>query len=219
MLKKIIKLNLDDFGIAAAVMGGAFLLLELIVNIIMAAVHPDSVPTLGGILLPATAFMLCLFINVFQVPVGFDFMLRFGITRRSSLAGLLSLMIGETVFAFLLAGVLVQADRLIAWAWMWARPELELESFSVPLWGYAVMAAAAVALGLISGAVIERFGRKAMWILWIAFMGIMTVMNATGWEIVDAGVITPVGIAAIAIALLAGIVWAVWILLKACVKN
>lgn len=220
MLKKMLKLNASDFAVCTAVVAGAFLLTELIVNIIMAAVRPDSVPTLGGILLPCLTFMMCLFINVFQVPVQFDFLLRFGVSRRQALAGTVGILACETVFAFLLSLVLAQADRLIANLWLMARPGLELETFAVPLWGVALMAVGVLALGLVCGAVIQRFGRRAMVILWVAFMALMMLMNVTGWDVLhNMGATPPAAIAVGALAVIAAVAWSVWSLLRACVQS
>lgn len=220
MIKKMLKLNASDFGVCAGVIGGFFLLLELVINIVMAAVRPDSVPTMAAILLPCAAFMLCLFINVFQVPLQFDFLLRFGVSRRRALAGVVGIMACETVSAFLAALVLAQADRLIANLWLAARPELELEAMSIPLWGSALMAAGALALGLVCGAVIQRFGRKAMAILWVAFMAFVVLMNATGWDVLDElDSIPTAAIAVGALAVAAALAWSVRSLLRACVKG
>lgn len=220
MVKKMLKLNASDFGVCAGVIGGFFLLLELIINIVMAAVKPDSVPTMAALLLPCTAFMMCLCINVFQVPLQFDLLLRFGVSRRRALAGVVGIMACETVFAFLVALVLAQVDRLIANLWLAARPELELEVLAVPLWASALMAAGALALGLVCGAVIQHFGRKAMAILWVAFMAFVVLMNATGWDVLDElGSIPPAAIAAAALAVAAALAWSVRTLLRACVKK
>lgn len=219
MLKKVIKLNASDFGVITAVVGGAFLLTELIVNIIMAIIKPDTVPTLCGILVPCIAFMLCLFINVFQVPASFDFYLRFGLTRKRALAATLTLMGVETLFAFVLAWIFAQADRLGPVIWTSLRPGIGTEEFSIPLWGYALMVAGTVLLGLISGSVIQRFGRKAMWILWVGFMVFITSMNATDWDLFETGSIPPAAIIVGAVLILAAVCWSVWTLLRATVKN
>lgn len=219
MLKKILKLNASDFGIIAAVVGGAFLLIELMVNIIMAVVKPGTVPTLCGILLPCAAFMLCLFVNVFQVPASFDFYLRFGLTRKHALGATLGLMSVETLFAFCLVWILAQADRFGSAIWTSLRPGVGTEEFSIPLWGYALMAAGAMLLGLISGSVIQRFGRKAMWILWLGFMVFITAMNATDWDLFEPGSIPPAAIILAIVLILAAVCWSVWTLLRAAVRN
>lgn len=219
MLKKVIKLNADDFGVIAAVVGGAFLLTELIVNIIMAIIKPDTVPTLCGIFVPCTAFMLCLFVNVFQVPVSFDLCLRFGLTRRRALAAILTLMTVETLYAFVLAWIFTQVDRLGPLIWAKLRPDVGAEVFSIPLWAHALMALAAVLLGLISGATIQRFGRKAMWILWMGFMVFITGMNVADWDLFEPGTIPPAALAVGTVMILAAVVWSVGTLLRATVKN
>lgn len=219
MLKKVIRLNAGDFGVIAAVVGGAFVLIEVLVNIVMAIVKPDTVPTLCGILLPCAAFMLCLFVNVFQVPASFDFYLRFGLTRKRALGATLTLMGVETLFAFVLTWILAQADRLGPVIWTNLRPGIGVEEFSIPLWGYALMAVAAVLLGLISGSVIQKFGRKAMWILWVGFMVFLTGMNATDWDLFEPGTTPPAALAVGSVMILAAVCWSVRTLLRASVKN
>lgn len=219
MLKKAIKLNLDDMALITAVLAGCFALEQLIMNIIMLAVKPDSVPTLGGIMLPVFALMLSLFVNVIQIPMNFDFMLRYSVTRRCALASTLILMALETAWAFGLALALGLADRLIANVWLHFRPDLFLEELAVPLWGLAVMAGAAILLGLIGGAALQYFGRKAMWVIWAAWMVFVFLMNALGWEDVNLVNIPPacIPVAVVILAGLAGL--SAWSLLRSSVRS
>lgn len=226
MLKKIIKFNAGDLGVIAALGFGLFLTLQLIINIVMFAGKPDTVPTLCSILVPILLGITLLLFFISNLVVNFDFLLRCSITRIRALGSLICLLILEAAEAVVISLLLAQADRLIAQAWVHARPALTIEEFSLPLWGLILGYGAVLLLGLISGAVLLYFGRKAMAVLWFGWMAFLLLMNAGGWEEVfhhttsaalGPGAITGIFIAALAV--LAAVGWAVWAMLHACVGS
>lgn len=219
MLKKVIKLNLDDLAVITAVLVGVFLLLELIVGIIMAAVKPNSVPTLAGLLLPCVAVVMGAFINVMHIPMTFDSMLRYSVTRKSALVCTLIVMVLETAWAFLLTLALAQVDRLIAGLWLRARPDLFLEELAVPLWGVVTMAAVIIPLGLVGGTALHRFERKALWVIWGGWLAFIIVRGVLGWNDINLVNIPPAYIPAVAAVAIGLAALCVRYLLRASVKN
>lgn len=227
MLKKVIRFNAGDFAVIAAAAGGLFLLLQLVINIVMLTVKPDTVPTLCGILMPVMLGFILLLFFMNNIVVNFDFLLRCSVTRTRALGSLVVLLVLEAAEALALSLLLSQADRLVAQAWVRARPGLGVEEFSIPLWGVALGYLAVLLLGLVSGAALQRFGRKAMWILWCGWMAIALLSSSTDWwEALFHGTVLAGFVSAPAVALalggaavLAAVGWAVWTLLHATVRN
>lgn len=225
MLKKVIKFNAGDFGVIAAAGFGLFLVLQIIITTVMLTVKPDTVPTLCGILVPVIlGFILVLFF-ISNLVVNFDFLLRSSVTRRTALGSMLVLMVLEAAEAAVLSLLLGKVDVLIARAWAAARPELTVEEFfSPPVWGLALGYLGVLLLSLISGAALQSFGRRALWVLWAGWMVLAFGINIVDWDaLVDRFSLTsgpfPLMIAFAALALLAAAVWAVREMLRATVRN
>ena len=78
----------------------------------------------------------------------------------------------------------------------------------------ALVAVAAIALGLIIGGVIQRFGGKGGWFLWAIWMAVIFGDSLFG------GFVFLKDLVPLMVVLLAGsLVWSVWSLLHAVVKN
>ena len=78
----------------------------------------------------------------------------------------------------------------------------------------ALVAVAAIALGLIIGGVIQRFGGKGGWFLWASWMAVIFGDSLFG------GFVFLKDLVPLMVVLLAGsLVWSVWSLLHAVVKN
>lgn len=120
MLKKIIKLNLDDLWLYFGVEGGLFLLLEIVFCCVMYFVRPEDGVTVGCILMPITAGFISFIAGISHVSVSFDQALRFGQTRRRAVGLTLGLMAFEGAFGMALAALLAALERLVCPA-LWAR--------------------------------------------------------------------------------------------------
>lgn len=228
MLKKVIKFNAGDFAAIAAIAAGIFLILQLIINIVMLAVEPDTVPAICGILVPVILGFILLIFFMSNLVINFDFLLRSGVTRRSALGSMLVLMVLEAAEAAVLSLLLGKADLLIARAWAAARPVLTVEEFfSPPAWGIALGYLAVLVLALVSGAALQRFGRRAFWVMWGGWMVLVVLMNSQDWweALFDGAVLAGAASAPIAAlvltgtAVLAAVAWSVHTLLRATVKN
>lgn len=218
MFIKTLKINKVDFAVIAAVVGVSFLVLELVINIIMLTVRPDSVPTLAGTMLPFVAGFLSLFVCASQIPMGFEFVLRYSVTRRRALAATMGLMIVETAFAFVLALLLAQAERAIVYGvWLRAIPSLEVEDFTLPVGSVVVGAVVVFLVGLVCGTALQRFGRKAFWVLWGIWMAALLLSQTLDWEkIIHKSIAAYFPMAALLV-ILSGL--SVWSLLRAAVNN
>ena len=225
MLKKVLQFNAGDFGVIALTGCGLFLVIQAVINIVMLTVKPDTVPTLCSILVPIILGFILLIFFINNLLVNFDFLLRCSVTRKRALGSVMALLALEAAAAVVVSLVLGQADRLIARAWAAARPELTVEEFfSPPVWGLALGYLGVLLLSLISGAALQSFGRRALWVLWAGWMVLAFGINIVDWDaLVDRFSLTsgpfPLMIAFAALALLAAAVWAVREMLRATVRN
>ena len=96
---------------------------------------------------------------------------------------------------------------------------LYLDSFALDWWWYPLQLAIGLAVGLILGAFLQRFGAKGGWIIWAIWMVICLGPQLVGKNALLIGQWTAwMGAAAVVFAVAAG-VWSVWSLLHAVVKG
>ena len=99
------------------------------------------------------------------------------------------------------------------------RATLYLDSFALDWWWYPLQLAIGLAVGLILGAFLQRFGAKGGWIIWAIWMVICLGPQLVGKNALLIGQWTAwMGAAAVVFAVAAG-VWSVWSLLHAVVKG
>ena len=98
------------------------------------------------------------------------------------------------------------------------RATLYLDPFALDWWWYPLQLAIGLAVGLIIGAFLQRFGAKGGWIIWTIWMVICLGPQLVGKNAMLIGQWTAwMGAAAVVFAVAAGI-WSVWSLLHAVVK-
>lgn len=225
MLKKVLKFNIADFGVIAAAGCGLFLAIQVVISTVMLTVKPDTVPTICGILVSAILGFILLIFFINNLLVNFDFLLRCSVTRAQALGSVMVLLALEAAAALVLSLVLGQADRLIAQAWTAARPELVVEEFFLPpAWGIALSYAGLLLLGLIAAAFLQRFGRRAFWVLWGFWMAFAFGINLVDWDALGERLrftsnSLPFVVVPIALVLLAATAWSVREMLRATVKS
>ena len=250
MLKKLMALHRADWWLCLGVLGGIFLIAQVVTGIaLLCGAH--SAPLLSGIILPISTAFLVLFLVLVHVNDLFLLALRLGQTRRRALGLTLALsaLAGTAGMALsaLLAWIerallpalwlaLSGADKLVwgevpplpaVWdgtdqGWQALLDELSstlyLDSFALDWWWCPLLLAIGLAVGLILGAFLQRFGAKGGWILWMVWMVIALGPQLMGKNIMLIGQWTAwMGAAAVVFAVAAGI-WSVWSLLHAVVK-
>ena len=237
MLKKLIKLNLDDLALYLGVEGGLFLLIQIVIGCVMYFGRPTDSITVSCILFPIVGGFCALIAGISHVGVSFDQALRFGQTRRRALGLTLGLASFETVFALALAAVLTVVERVLCvplWArlaglrgWRLAmdiipgggrRPEniLLVDTFSLDWYWWLLIFVLAVGGGMIAGAVIQRFGAKGGWFIWGICVVPMLLLQIFPQELVSsAESVVPV----LTVLFVAGSLWSVWSLLHASVRS
>lgn len=241
LLRKWIGINLDDLLLCGGVVGGLFLLVQIIIGCVMRFGRPETSITLSGILLPAAAAFLLLAVTLAHVMISFPMMLQMGQSRRWALGITLGAVGFETAFTIALTALLTWVESTFSPAlWQWlsgARAVvlgdgllssplpgsggvLFIEDFSISWWLFLLIPLAGVAVGFVMGAAIQRFGNRATWIFWAFFVLVGLAPQAVPsyavvqrQELLYSLPILGAG------CLLAGLVWSVWSLLHAVVRS
>lgn len=93
---------------------------------------------------------------------------------------------------------------------------LFIEDFSLDWWWFPLIALGCMALGIIIGAMLQRFGGKSLWVFWAIWMLVCLSPQLLPWKqytIVDW--LFPL----LGVFVLASFLWSIWSLLHAVVKN
>lgn len=244
MLKKLIRLNLDDMWLALGVVGGIFLLTHVATAVILHFFFESehSSLLLSGVILPSTSALVILMISLGHTLAAYTLAVKFSQTRRRALGLTLGLVSFEALCSMSLAALLTLLERAAAprfWMWLtgaqyvtvwrsgqgrldessWAAT-LFVEDFSLDWWWFPLLAVAAVLLGLIIGAVILRFGRRGGWTIWCIWMLCCFAPQLGGATLLAefSDWLTYLGV--LAIVFVVGLfAWSVWYLLRAPIKN
>lgn len=246
MLKKLIRANLDDLALCLGVVGGVFLLTHLITAAVLLFLldNPRDSVLLSGLILPAITGFLLLFVSAAHVGVTFPMALKFSQSRRRALGLTLGLIAFLAVCSMGLAALLTRLEPLFApglWAGLTgarsaavdtvvvgfgsvntvsqAVPEgrvLSVAAFSLAWYWFVLIAAGGAAAGVIAGALLQRFGRRGFWVLWVVWMLACFSPQILPWKryAVTNWLWPLVGAAA-----LAALVWSLWSLLHAAVRE
>ena len=243
MLKKLIRINLDDLILCWGVVGGMFLLLQLVIGGVMAILKPDTSLMISGVVLPITAGLVILIVTTSHVGMSFSQAVQCGQTRRRALGLVLGLTGFEALCSMGLAAVLAGLERVFA-PGLWKalsgarqllvgpippRPEpgpgapadlvrqatLSVEDFALDWWWFLVIALGCVAAGLILGATLQRFGGRGGWIIWGVWMVFIFGQQLLPWK---THMITNWLFPLVGLLFLGGLIWSVWSLLRAAVK-
>lgn len=199
MLKKILRLNAIDSYIYLGVVGGAFLLIQLVTAGVMFFAKPDTSVMISQVSMLAVLGILLFIYTLSYVFSTFIQGIQFGATRKMALALTLEHLGVLAAVGGVLIAVLTALERAIA-PTLWKTlsgassvsmhldgvrtPDsyapgqepivsdiLRIGSFSIDWWWIVVVALAAILLGLVVGAIFQRFGKKGGWMMWIFWMG------------------------------------------------
>ena len=244
MLTKLIRLNRSNFGGIAAIVGGCFLLIHLVSALAVYLLKPDVFPLVSNILLPIFSGILIVIYGFAHCYFTFEAGVRFSCTRRRTLEGVLALLALEAAAAFGLSALLVRLEGLFApplWAALVGAPGYELgpeapavpewaaglaqtgplfvEQVSCPWWVLPLAALVCLLLGLVAGAVYQRFGRRGGWALWGTWMVIALGQSRLPWEdLAQAGVLPALGLSAAAALMILSLL-SLWSLLHASIQR
>ena len=96
---------------------------------------------------------------------------------------------------------------------------LYLDSFALDWWWCPLLLAIGLLAGFIIGAFLQRFGARGAWILWGIWMVLTFAPQLLGYNVLMIGHWGWWTVPLIAALVLAGLIWSVWSLLHAVVKN
>ena len=219
MLKNAIKMNLEDLWPFLAVEGGFFLLYEIIEAIILFVGKPDTSGAIAGLIVLAMGIMMNLFVGGCYPVLNMDMLLRYSVTRKTALFATLGTMALNMTVSMSFAALLGWVDHFIARAYVNALPwVVGVESVEPPLWAYFVAGLGVVCLAFGAGAVLQKFGRKAFWVLWGAWMLMIVGFNIVDWHVLDTLNVPMMAVAAVA-ACLVSLLGGSWLMLRTSVKN
>ena len=176
-------LQLRDVWQYLLIEAGAALAAGLFIGVI-ALVEQDSAElifAMPGVL----ALVAAAFLNVLPAGCGFSIYFKLGVhmgmTRRSMLAGMLGT--GLAMSAVMVAG----AAALNGLAVLAGRGMGTLNVLGyLPAWAWAALVYLPVAVGLLGGSVLLRFGRKGFWALYIVFMAVCIGPSLLNLSVPDA---------------------------------
>lgn len=241
MFGKLIRINKEDFVAFGGVLGGVFLLIQLILTVVMLTLFPCDAVMVSGMLLMVLGAVLAVFAAVGQVLITFEQGVRFGLPRRQALGMTAGLICVESLFLTGVCILLQLVERYLSPRWWMlltgaqgysitagsgipvvqvgdpAGVHLWIDSFmSVAWWVPAVVIGCAGLLGFVVGALMQRYGRMGGWLVWGVWMAFCVVFPQLPWRthtVVDW--LFP-GTGAVA---LAALVWSVWSLLHAVIRE
>ena len=166
-------LQLRDVWQYLLIEAGAALAAGLLIGVIALAEQDGDglVFAMPGVL----ALVAAAFLNVLQAGCGFSIYFKLGVhmgmTRRALLAGMLAT--GLSMSVVMVAGAAAINGLAVL---LGGGAAMDLVG-GLPAWAWAAMVYLPVALGLMGGGVLLRFGRRGFWALYILFMAVCIVPN------------------------------------------
>lgn len=239
MYFKLLRSSWDDFAVCAGVLAGFFLVAHIVTAVVLSLFFDGTSLMISGMILPIVSAFLILIYSLSYSGFQFSHLVRLGCTRRRSLALTLGAAAAVALFCMLLSALLAGLERLFAPA-LWqaitgckgvyygadglvlledfSSNALFVEVFTLPLWGWFAIPLATMAMGVLCGTIIHRFGKKGMWVLWALWMSVCFVPQILDSYLDRLPDLTLLGIGSGA-ALVLAFCWAVWYLLRAPVPE
>lgn len=239
MYFKLLRSSWDDFALCAGVLAGFFLVAHIVTAVVLAFFSDGTSLMISGMILPIVSAFLILIYSLSYSGFQFSHLVRLGCTRRRSLALTLGAAAAVALFCMLLSALLAWLELSLApslWQAItgcdgvyhgsdgWVALDnispnaLFVELFVMPLWGWFVIPLAAMAMGVLCGTILHRFGKKGMWVLWALWMSVCFVPQIVNPYLDQMPDLTTLGIGG-GVALVLAFGWAIWFLLRAPVPE
>lgn len=174
MLRKMLKVNLDDLIPLVAVLGGEFVIYELVEAVIFLGFKPQNADAINicGMMLLMTAAIMSLAVGCIYPRMNVNILLKHSVTRKNALMGTLASTALNMAVLLGLALVLGRLDDLIAAYWVKTLPWVTgMDGVTASLWLYPLILVVLMCLTTGIGALLQRFGKQATWacvIVWFA---------------------------------------------------
>jgi len=221
--KKLLALNKDDLYLCAGVMGGLFLLIQIIIGIVMAAAKPTEGVQISAFVLCICSPFLIFAVTLSHFLVTYPQTIQFGCIRRRGMllaAGLVGVDYLATVLICVLDALV--ETRLCPGLWralagIPAGADFRMDvAVAPPWWALLAVPLAGVAAGLILAAVLHKFGRAGGWAIWTVWMVAIIGQSFLPWK--ESWFSLSWLIPLLLVILAAACVWSVWILLRMEIK-
>lgn len=216
MYFKLLRSSWDDFALCAGVLAGFFLVAHIVTAVVLAFFSDGTSLMISGMILPIVSAFLILIYSLSYFGFQFSHLVRFGSTRRRSLALTFGVAATVALFCMLLSALFTGVEGLLVSIRRDVPPNTEI--FSLPLWAWFAIPLAAMAMGALCGTILHRFGKKGMWALWVLWMSVCFVPQILDSYLDRLPDLTLLGIGSGA-ALVLAFGWAVWYLLRAPVPE
>ena len=225
----------------AGVLGVLFLIIHTVTAFAVKFSGEGSSLLLSGAILPIVSAVLILITTAGHVHTTYLHGVRMAQTRKGAMALMWGVTLFEGAFAMVFSAVLNAVERAFAPTfWMWLAgaeqiaigresmvvyPEgyvwgdtslLAIEDFSLAWYWWLLLLLGGLALGLIIGAVVDRFGSKGAAFLWIFYFAVIIGQNLLPWKTHE---VTNILFPALAIAAAAGFIWSVHSLLHTTIRS
>lgn len=229
MLKRYIRLNRNELYLSGLLLTGIFLSIHLIIALVLYNIDEHSSPLLSSIMLSFAGFIFLVVLTTIAIIVHFDLVVSLGCTRRRALALVLGRMCASGLVLTLLTWLYIFLERTLAprlWMFITGTVQLEMtpsvlpegspspsqilfvDDFGLPWWLVPLIFLLALAVGLMCGAVLHRFGRRGGQVLFVLYMLCVIILPNTHWEVFPH--VSLIGlVAALVILVCLGLIWAV----------
>ena len=210
---RFLRCNREDFLLYVGAPLAAFLLGLLVNAAAVFLFQAESTFVFLPFLLAVLCALFALTAGANAVLQAFPMAVSFSVTRRSALLGVVSYTLLAALVLALLSLLAAWADRALVYQlFPLLRPGLEV--LGDPLYELGPLAILSAALaGFVGGAAIQRFGRKAGWVLWGIYMAVFLLRDLLPLSAMAAAWPLWIGVTLLLVTL------SVWSLLRAVVRS
>lgn len=216
--KSVFLLNLDDFLLYLLLLLLPFIGLHLIMLAVMAIAKPETTVLICGMILAIITAVIGFTASYAHNSLSFSQYVTFGQTRKRAFGLSISLSIVQALCSAGLAIALSALEQrfTLSLCRYFSGQAVSVEiNIPVEWWVFVLAALGGVILGVISSAVISRFGRTGAWGLYAVFMAVCLSPQYLPWEKYT---ITDWLFPLLLICIIAALVWSIYTLLHATIK-
>lgn len=175
-IKREFLLNLDSLWQTLAFLSGAWLLGEIMSLCILYFAHADTYFSLGTVFAAIILVLFGVIFALYYFSCGYEQALTMSCTRRHFLVGMFVTVCLQLLCFVAGMAVLVLLDRGLYLLFFRGMPleGLDLLRPEVLRWAWVVLPSVLViaCAGMFLGACIQRWGRRALWLLWGVYMAV-----------------------------------------------